>query len=354
MKNSTFLKSVSLSVISMVALAQIGCAPTPTGTVDSGKTGTDTSKPITVATEKAQTKFVLFQDADGTSSPVTPDQIEYLQLNGKKILAKDIQIVKPNDKITGDIRFNGSGKFSFDQTTNNKDVLIVKFVGSDKEGTIPLFKPGKEGFTVKADNDATYQFRLVFNADGSVSGVIDTTVNGTTTSNNAFTVSGSGFTYYKADGSAVSGSLSDLVQTSQNVNVTNANPGVVLQQVITQLQDKQHKTSVDGYIGIWSKTLPGGLGDVSLAFRKTGGSRKFKVSTLVAGKTFSSEGQYPDGEAAASDLTIDATVAGSTVKIKIENPSDNVLKFTLLSTNFDAAKLFLNQSVELDRVLIGL
>lgn len=355
MKNSTLLKAISLSIISMITITQAGCAPAPssanTSTSNSGKTTTDSTNTSVTATEKTQTQFILFKDDNGVSNPVTPDQIEYLQLNGTKILAKDIQIVKTNDKLTGDVRFNGSGNYSFDQTTNNKDILVVKFVGSDKEQTIPLFKPGNEGFTVKANDSTSYQFRLVFNADGSVSGVTDSTVNGTTTSNNAFTVSSSGFTYYNADGSAVSGSLSDLSQTSQNISVTNANPSVVLQQVITQLQDKQHKTSVDGYIGIWSKTILGS--SVSVSFRKSG-SKKFKISTLVAGKTFSSEGQYPDGETPASDLTVDATVGGNSVKVKIENPSENVLKFTLLSSDLESAKPFMNIPVELDRVLIGL
>lgn len=351
MKNQKVLKSLSLSIIIMTSLAQTSCSILPVG-VDNSKTNTDNSKTNTVSAEKIETKFVLFKDADGASNPVTPDQIEYIQLNDKKVLAKDIQIIKGKDKLTGDIRFKGSGNYSFDQTTNNKDILRVKFVGSTEEQIIPLFKPGKEGFTIKATDNSSYQFRLIFNSDGSISGVIDTTVNGTTTSNNAFTVSKNSFTYYKNDGTAVSGSIADLMVNSSNINVSNANPGVVLQQVITQLQNKQNKTSVDGYIGIWSRTFFGN--SVSIAFRKTGGSRKFKVSTVVAGKTYSSDGEYPEGETPASSLTIDLSVDGSPLKIKIENPSENTLKYTLLESDISSFKPFLNQSIELERVLIGL
>lgn len=309
------------------------------------------TNPSNTVVASDETFFTLFNKTNDASNPVTPDQVEYLELNGKKIFSKDIQIVKSGDKLTEGIRFKGAGEYSFNATGNNKDILKVKLVGSTDEVSIPLFKPGKEGFTIQAVTQ--YAFRLVLETDSSgnvtgVKGVIDTLVDGVVSGegSTAFEVNGGNLTYINSDGSAVTAPLSVVVAQSENLTVKPTTRNDIKAQ---EIREGAQKTSIDGYIGLWQSNIPGS-GNITLNLRKTG-SKRFTVSASVAGKTYNSSGEFPEGTQAAEKLDVNLSIAGDNMSVEIKNPSTNSLEFKLISAGADTLKPLIGIPLIMSRVV---
>lgn len=351
MNNKSF-KSLSLLLATLIIT---GCGPSTVVTQPANNTPStsNTSNPTTnnQTPSTEESTFILVKETAGVSNPVTPDQIEYLDLNGKKILAKDIQVVKSGDSLTDTIRFNGSGNYSFNATGNSKDILKLKIVGSSEEVVVPLFKPGQEGFKVMAVNK--YAFKLVLTTDASgnvtgVKGIVEKMVDGNVSaeSTNVFELSVGNFNYYQANGQSITAPLSVVVATSENLTVK---PTTKNDTIAQQVNANTAKTSIDGYIGVWNYTPPvAGLAPVTLNLKKTG-SKRFTVSTSIAGKTYTSSGEYPDGESPASSLNVQLSVAGESMSVKIENPSANTLNLTLLSGGPDSFAPFKNIPLTMSR-----
>jgi hypothetical protein len=363
-------KYLSFALSTALILSVVGCTtPTtnPSNSTDSKTSTAVDNKNNSTTTDKKDKKILNLdrftmqvEDSSGAKNPLTPEDIDYLELNGTKVMAKDIVLVQAKSDLSkGLVKFIGSGNYIFNSTTNNKDILNVKFKKSDKIMTIPILK---KGFSIKTDQynfynednsffvydiegyEAGYQFganNLILSSSkntASYSGQYGTVLIDFNT--NEFT------TYSGIDGAAKKYNLNDFV-SSDNPKGTEVTADVIkqLEDIKKQFQNVK-KNPFDPYVGVWKFNYQ--QSNLICTIRKSG-ANDFLITSIIGNKTFSSKGNYDATKEKLEFVDFKSSFNNESFSARIDMLNENNLTLKVISSDSNDMKNFLYVPFSLTR-----
>ncbi|MFN8576120.1 MAG: hypothetical protein U0354_04625 [Candidatus Sericytochromatia bacterium] len=357
----TLNKYLRFALSTALILSVVACTTpttTPSNSTDSKPKTVVDNKTNSTTTEKKDEKLLTLDrftlkvdDSSGAKNPITPEDIDYLELNGTKVLAKDIVLVQAKaDLSKGLVRFIGSGNYVFNPTTNNKDILNVKFKKSDKVSTIPLLK---KGFSIKDDDNE----QIIYSVEGVETAyflygayvVFSPTLNQASYYGYGIAASmdftKNEFTFGNAN-SPKKYNLDDFVSSNNPTGTeVTADTKKQLEDIKTQSQNTK-KNPFDPYVGVWKLNY---LDSNFICTIRKLGTNDFVITSIINNKTFSSKGNYNTTSEKLEFVDFKSSFNNESFSARINMVNDNNLKLTLLSSDSNDLKTFLNLPFSLTR-----
>lgn len=353
--------SISLSLLVVAGLT--ACGPTGTSTLPNGQTRTPAdSGALTAAQVEAKVDnfdaMLLVKGADGVVSPVTPDRIESLSVDGKAVASSEIvmpgssaaeayntekaRLELAGKTVNGQpvVLFGGNGAYSFLlPKTGQNSVLALKLKGDSQTYQMVRVSNLSRGAFLMANGQVTGSFNtrgefavkqnsanVMANLQGMFSGGYFALANFDV---NAFV------NYYQSNG----GQITIMTQNNQRLVFAPANPNQPTSQgeasaadinaIKAQVQSEvgANISDLNGYIGTWTlendiikALVPGGT--FSLDVSKTGANTYRLTANLAAG-SYSGEGQHVAGTATGSDLKLGVSAGSKSLEVQVRLASSN-------------------------------
>ncbi|MFN8576547.1 MAG: hypothetical protein U0354_06795 [Candidatus Sericytochromatia bacterium] len=354
-------KNLVLALSTILISSTVGCTNTisntapntnPAVTADSKK---DLAKPDKASKEEELNldSFELeTEDDSGIKNPISPEDIDYLELNGTKIMSKDIVIATSKSDLTkGVLRFGGAGIYYFTPTKENKDILNVKFKKSNIVATIPILKPS---FSIKATATNGYFFTGV-----GGTGLTFIIKNGNPVyvagknGNSSFIIDMEKNTFSYSNGTnEKTFSLNDIISKDSPTGTSITEATKVQLEAIKKQVDKGAKVSLYPYIGVWKLNLFSYYGGLPLIFtiRRTAVDA-FSITSIINNNTISTTGKYDNKQEKLDSISFEQTFGKESFKAKVAIVSENNLTLTIISAEGETLKSFVGTPIPLTRKL---
>ncbi len=331
-----------------VSLLTVSCMPNT-----STPAGPNTPAAEAPVTATLTTDVILTQKSGGVENPITPEQIQSIQVGNRVVQKSDIEIVKGDFKTQMDdnsefkvqyvmdangelnvgvfrllSQFGAFGKVEVTYTVNGETKTISFVAGSDTTGASDA-----DNLRITVNEDGTL-VGGVANADGTLD---DSKPKFKTTTDQKLEVI--------ADGKKTTFDLSAAADTEAELKAESTTDA--------SEEDKAAITSapispINLYVGNWKANL---LGKEIRANIQDAGSGSVTGTATVDGSTYSASANYATSATNSERLDITAgTDAGATLKFEASIQQQNELVLTLKDAGGDARfASFVNIPVTLQR-----
>lgn len=388
---------VSLTLASLLISSLAACSPAPQGATPPTQTNNQTSGLSAAQIDAKVDLFnlmLLSKGADGVVSPITPERIESLRIDGKTVApsailqagsgatesyvgtgaAANLRQQAAAQVVNGQplTIFGGKGTYSFlIPHTNANSKLELKLKGDARsyqlirfnnlsQGTFVLAQDGKieggfkttSGFSTKSEGDG------ILNALQNIFGSPDSFFALAQFDIAAYV------NFYLSNNGQVTVTTSDnqhlVFEPSNPAEPTSQGPAGAGEAAAAQQDVSQdlsgNITPLLGYIGTWTlesdllkALIPGGALDLEVA--KTG-TDTYRLTAKLASGSYSGQGKHTGGSASDSELKLGVSAGDKSLEVKIHMVNANRVGITLTKAE-GAAELssFLNQEVYLKRKL---
>jgi hypothetical protein len=375
---------VVLAAAAVLTSSLVACAPQQSPTGPSNPAPTTNPANLTQE-EKIAAGVVMFdlmlahKDANGVQSPIVPEDIESLQIDGKTVTSSEIMLLgtsaTQNLKPTGMqaaldgkalVHFGGKGMYTFavPKSANSGNKITLKLKNDVQNYT--LIRPAQfdrgtlvlqagsvrggltlvSGFqTAQANADIFARYQNMLNLQSYFS-------------NANFDMSALLNAYF-SDGATVVVTTADNKQFQFTNGEATPSQEQTVSEAETQKAQQEAQEAVappsplSSYVGNWvlrSVVIPGGSLQIKLRELP---NRKFSASTVFQGQTYTGETSYEAvGNADLSEVntTVAAGSARLTLNLKRETP--NQVRVTLAEVlGIDVLKSFVGFNATMEREL---
>ncbi|MBC7473638.1 MAG: hypothetical protein H7263_05055 [Candidatus Sericytochromatia bacterium] len=353
-----FYKAISLTIGSVIVMAQLGCS-TPASTSTGQVKSTENNSSVVTDNKKvivAQNSFLMTQkDASGISNPIVPEDLESIKINGKIFTTSDISVIKTSFKVkdTGNLTISyKDSRFFIDGATDSTMLDIsFKLKNVDYPINLPSFTLAKISGDLRVEitkNDAGQ----ITSVKGGVNN------NGALDTNQpvfSYDVSAKTFTLTSPNGEQTKYMVDDV---TKNLNVdTKVEEKLTKEQAKSQIdttaQDVKKPTIAAPFVGKWKYSILGYKVAIKLREGAEQGKMDFSGNFSSSAQNFNSSfngvANYLADSSNVNSLLVNTNVSDVKLKVKVELQGDNSLLFTLTESNKTELAGIVNIAMPLER-----
>jgi hypothetical protein len=342
------IKSASLLVLSSMIITQLGCS-TPSANTN----GTTNNTTNTEAKATMQTLLLTQKDDKGLSSPILPEDIESININGKVYSSSDINLGKGEAgfsiKAEGAIKLSyKNGRFVLEGVSGDSVLNIsFKLKGSSNSIILPNSTLAKLTGDIRVEVTKDSSGNITgFSGGINKDGQLDTTkpVFQYDSVNKKLII-------LSSSGSKITYDLDDVkteVKVETKVEEKISEP----EKEIKKVSENISKPSpVTPFVGAWKSSIL--TAKVKLVLRPSGSSNIGYTASIDSSLpsfkgSFSGSASFTE-TSNVNKLDIASTMNGKSIKGNISLTGDNSLTLNITETDVAEIKTYLNLPVTLER-----